>query len=95
MSVDREAPGKVIDTFWMPSARPVEQAELSPVGPPRLTPEEQAVLRRLRRGEKRLWGRVTPKARKRTLLRRRRQALDRLTVRDLRSLAQIVLQLGL
>ena len=61
-----------------------------------LTAEEQAVLRRLMRGERR-YGRVrhTSARRQRLALRQRRQVLDQLGGRDLRSLVQIVMELGL
>lgn len=80
--------------FWMPA----------PQGDPAgivfygqvLTPAEQAVLRRLRRGERpRLAARRTTGRRERAALRKRRRTLDRLAPGDLRSLVQIVMQLNL
>ena len=81
--------------YWMPTpaSEPIDNGFL---GYQLLTPEEQAVLRRLRRGTR------SPKAhrgasgiRHRAALRRRRKALDNLRISDLRSLVQIVMELGL
>jgi hypothetical protein len=60
------------------------------------TPEEKAVLQRLIRKERRRKSarRQSPR-RLRAALRQRRELLDRLGRRDLRSLVQIVMELGL
>jgi hypothetical protein len=81
--------------FWMPAPHngPPERHS---AGPARLTPEEQAVLRRLLRGERtRKYVRLQSPRRQRALQRQRRKLLDRLGSRDLRSLVQIVMELGL
>ena len=81
--------------FWMPSpaSGPYERVffEIE-----RLTPEEKAVLRRLTRGERpRNWARAQSPRRRRAALRQRRELLDKLGGRDLRSLVQIGMELGL
>lgn len=61
-----------------------------------LTREERAVLRRLLDGERpRRAARRTGRARYKAALRRRRRALGRLDESDIRSLLQIMVELGL
>lgn len=60
-----------------------------------LTRSERAVLRRLRRASRYRRNPLARGVRDRVALRRRRKALDGLGVRDLRSLIQIVAELGL
>ena len=85
----------VNNEYWMPTpaGEPIDTGFL---GHHLLTPEEQAVLRRLRRGTRtRQEPRKASGIRHRAALRRRRRALDNLRVSDLRSLVQIVMELGL
>jgi hypothetical protein len=86
----------VNNEYWMPTpaSEPFDNGFL---GYQLLTPEEQAVLRRLRRGSSRLRKahRGASGIRHRAALRRRRKALDNLRISDLRSLVQIVMELGL
>jgi hypothetical protein len=85
----------VNNEFWMPepTGEPLDNGF---VGYRLLTPAEQAVLRRLRRGAKyRNAARPASGIRHRQALRRRRKALDNLRLHDIRSLVQIVMELGL
>ena len=84
----------VNNEFWMPSpSGPVERFEYVYE---RLTRQEQAVLHRLLRGESpRKAARRLGRWRQRAAIRRRRRALDRLGIHDIRSLVQIVIELGL
>lgn len=82
---------EVNNDFWMPLPEG-EPAGFIHFGPPRLTPAERTVLRRLRRGAPQ-HGRGG--VRERTARRRRRRTLDRLAPEDLRSLVRIVMELGL
>ena len=77
----------------MPAGGPYEP---TPYGFKRLTPEEQAVLRRLMGRERPLrYARRTSARRERAAVRQRRRVLEKLAGRDLRSLVQIVMELGL
>lgn len=81
--------------YWMPTpaSGPFER---EPVALDLLTAEEQAVLRRLMTGERpRKRHRYVSARKQRAALRQRRIVLDRLGGRDLRSLVQIVMELGL
>lgn len=81
--------------FWMPTpdSGPYERV---PFEIERLTAAERAVLRRLKHGERpRKLARGQSRRRQRTALRQRRELLDKLGGRDLRSLVQIVMELGL
>jgi FixJ family two-component response regulator len=85
----------VNNEFWMPApaSGPYERF---PLEIERLTSEEKAVLRRLMRGERpRKLARDLSPRRRRVALRQRRELLGRLGGRDLRSLVQIVMELGL
>lgn len=84
----------VNEGYWMPAplGEPLEPASFGSGG---LTPAEQAVLRRLRRGTRRKAVRAASGIRHRAALRRRRRALAALGPHDLRSLLQIVIELGL
>ena len=91
MTEERESSGKVIETFWMPQPEAAGAGYLSHQW---LTPEERAVLRRLRRGTRHPVTRGASGIRQRNAL-RRAPGPDQLTTQDLRSLLQIVMQLGL
>lgn len=80
--------------FWWPAAfEPADNIRLRYVA---LTREERAVLKRLLDGEKpRKAARRTGRVRYKATLRRRRRALVRLDESDIRSLLQIMVELGL
>jgi hypothetical protein len=78
----------IADVVWMPPPREMPQDRL-------LTRQEATTVRRLRKPRRRAPDEVVQRLRERMAARRRRRLLARLGYDDLRSLAQLVIRLGL